>query len=145
MTVRDIEIEADAIDAFEATVEVLERALTESAFKEVLSESPCHYAIEWSTLLSGARYDFRFDPGPDGVTVTEAKLEFSGVLGPLLRLVRSSGNGPHLKQILGDIRDLAESEEFYQDEDASEDNAGEDDSGAEQTADEADNEDAARC
>ena len=49
------------------------------------------------------------------MTRAEAVLEFSGFLGPLLTLIRSAGNGPHLEQILDDIRDLAESEEFYED------------------------------
>ena len=121
MTTREIEIEAEAIDAFEATLEVLERAVEDGAFREVVNESPSHYALEWSTLLSGARYDFRFEPFEDGGTHGEAQLEFSGVLGPLLTLFRGSGNGPHLEQILGDIKKLAESEGFYQDEPEDED------------------------
>ena len=116
MTIREIEIEADLIDAFEATLEVLEQAVTEGAFKEVVSESPRHYAISWSTSLTGARYDFRFERASGSVTRAEAILEFSGFLGPLLRMIRGAGNGPHLEQILGDIKGLAESEEFYQDE-----------------------------
>ena len=55
------------------------------------------------------------------MTRAEAVLEFSGFLGPLLTLIRSAGNGPHLEQILGDIRDLAESEEFYEDGDDGDD------------------------
>ncbi len=116
MTTREVEIEAEPIDAFEAALEVLERAVTEGAFKEVVNESPCHYAIGWATMLTGARYDFRFEHG-GGTTRAVAELEFSGLLGPLLRLIRGAGNGPHLEQILGDIRGLAESEEFYEDED----------------------------
>ncbi len=117
MTIRETEIEAEPIDAFEAALEVLERATTEGAFKELVSESPRHYAIGWSTALTGARYDFRFERAGGGFTRAEAELEFSGVLGPLLRLIRGAGNGPHLEQILDDIRDLAESEEFYEDDD----------------------------
>ncbi|MDE2967131.1 MAG: hypothetical protein OXS30_06555 [Chloroflexota bacterium] len=117
MTVREIEIEAEPIDAFEAAVEVLERAITDGAFEEVVNESPRHYAIDWSTALTGARYDFRFERAGGSMTRAEAVLEFSGFLGPLLSLIRSGGNGPHLEQILGDIRDLAESEEFYEDSD----------------------------
>ncbi|MDE2745969.1 MAG: hypothetical protein OXI41_08300 [Chloroflexota bacterium] len=122
MTVREIEIDADPIDAFEAAVEVLERAITEGAFKEIVNESPRHYAIDWSTALTGARYDFRFERTTGSMTRAEAVLEFSGFLGPLLTLIRGAGNGPHLEQILDDIRDLAESEEFYEDgeEDADE-------------------------
>ncbi len=116
MTIRDIEIEAEPIDAFEASLEVLERAITEGAFKELVSESPRHYAIGWSTALTGARYDFRFERAGGGFTRAKAELEFSGLLGPMLRLVRGAGNGPHLEQILGDIKGLAESEEFYEDE-----------------------------
>ena len=117
MTLREIEIEAEPIDVFEATLEVLEMAVTEGAFKEVVSESPRHYAINWSTALTGARYDFRFERAVGGVTRAEAVLEFSGFLGPLLTLIRGAGNGPHLEQILGDIKGLAESEEFYEDDD----------------------------
>jgi len=116
MTVREIEIDAEPIDAFEAAVEVLERAITEGAFKEIVNESPRHYAIDWSTALTGARYDFRFERTTGSMTRAEAVLEFSGFLGPLLTLIRSAGNGPHLEQILDDIRDLAESEEFYEDD-----------------------------
>ena len=116
MTTREIEIDAELIDAFEATVEVLERAITEGAFKEIVSEAPRHYAIKWSTAVTGARYDFRFERGIGGTTRAEAVLEFSGVLGPLLTLLRGAGNGRHLEQILDDIQDLAESEEFYEDE-----------------------------
>ena len=115
MTTRDIAIGAEPVDAFEATVEVLERAVTEGAFKEVLNESPRHYAIGWTTVLTGARYDFRFERGIGGTTQAEAILEFSGFLGPMLTLFRGAGNGSHLEQILGDIKDLAESEEFYED------------------------------
>ena len=72
MTVREIEIDAEPIDAFEATLEVLEQAVTEGAFKEIVSESPRHYAIDWSTALTGARYDFRFERAGGGVTRAEA-------------------------------------------------------------------------
>ncbi len=116
MTTREIEIAAEPIDAYEATLEVLERAVTEGAFNEVVNESPRHYAIGWSTALTGARYDFRFERAPGSVTRAEAMIEFSGFLGPLLRMIRGSGNGPHLEQILGDIKGLAESEEFYEDD-----------------------------
>ena len=121
MTVREIEIEAEPIDAFEATLEVLEQAITEGAFKEIVHESPRHYAINWATSLTGARYDFRFERAGGSMTRAEAMLEFSGFLGPILRLIRGAGNGPHLEQILGDIKGLAESEEFYEDDDAVED------------------------
>ena len=126
MTIRDIEIEAEPIDAFEAALEVLEMAVTEGAFKEIVSESPRHYAINWSTALTGARYDFRFERAVGGVTRAEAVLEFSGFLGPLLTLIRGAGNGPHLEQILGDIKGLAESEEFYEDEGEDSDDDGPD-------------------
>ena len=137
MTTREIEIDAEPIDVFEATVEVLERAITEGAFKEIVSEAPRHYAIKWSTAVTGARYDFRFERGVGGTTRAEAILEFSGVLGPLLTLLRGAGNGRHLEQILDDIQDLAESEEFYED---SEDDEGvdEDDLNDEEREDEKD-------
>ena len=115
MTTRDIDIDTEPIDAFEAALEVLERAVTDGAFKEVVNESPRHYAIGWTTVVTGARYDFRFERGIGGTTQVEAILEFSGFLGPLLTLFRGAGNGSHLEQILGDIKDLAESEEFYED------------------------------
>lgn len=126
MTIREIDIDAEPIDAFEAALEVLERAITEGAFRELVNESPSHYAIGWSTLLTGARYDFRFEPYEQGGTWTQAELEFSGALGPLLRLFRGAGNGPHLEQILGDIKQLAESEEFYQDDDGDDGDDGDD-------------------
>ena len=137
MTTRSIDIDAEPIDVFEATVEVLERAITEGAFNEIVSEAPRHYAIKWSTAVTGARYDFRFERGIGGTTRAEAILEFSGVLGPLLTLLRGAGNGRHLEQILDDIQDLAESEEFYED---SEDDEGvdEDDLNDEEREDEED-------
>lgn len=116
MTTRDIEIEAEPIDAYEAAQEVLERAVTEGAFKVVIDETPRHYAIEWATRMAGARYDFRIERYGGGRSRLEAQLEFTGLMKPLLILVRGAGNGPHLEQIIGDIRDLAESEEFYEDE-----------------------------
>ena len=66
--------------------------------------------------MTGARYDFRFERAAGSATRAEAVLEFSGFLGPLLTFVRGAGNGPHLEQILGDIKGLAESEEFYDDD-----------------------------
>ena len=137
MTTRSIDIDAELIDAFEATVEVLERAITEGAFKEIVSEAPRHYAIKWSTAVTGARYDFRFERGVGGTTRAEAVLEFSGVLGPLLTLLRGAGNGRHLEQILDDIQDLAESEEFYEDSDDGE-GVDEDDLNDEEREDEKD-------
>ncbi len=137
MTTREIDIEAEPIDVFEATVEVLERAITEGAFKEIVSEAPRHYAIKWSTAVTGARYDFRFERGVGGTTRAEAILEFSGVLGPLLTLLRGAGNGRHLEQILDDIQDLAESEEFYEDSDDDE-GVDEDDLNDEEREDEKD-------
>ena len=116
MTTREIEIDAEPIDAFEAAVEVLERAITEGVFQEVVNEPPRHYAIDWSTSLTGARYDFRFERAGGSTTRAEAMLEFSGFLGPVLRLIRGAGNGPHLEQILDDVKGLAESEEFYEDD-----------------------------
>ena len=117
MTTRETEIDAEPIDAFEAALEVLENAVTQGAFKVVVEEAPRHYAIEWGTRVTGARYDFRFERSLGGGTRAEAQLEFSGLMGPLLRLLRERGNGPHLEQILSDIKRLAESEEFYQDDD----------------------------
>lgn len=121
MTIRDIDIDSEPIDAFEASLEVLERAITEGAFNETVNEAPRHYAISWSTALTGARYDFRFERLPGSQTRAEAQLEFSGVLGPLLKLLRGGSNGRHLEQILDDIKGLAESEEFYLDEGDEED------------------------
>ena len=94
MTVREIEIDAEPIDAFEAAVEVLERAITEGAFKEIVNESPRHYAIDWSTSLTGARYDFRFERTTGSMTRAEAVLEFSGFLGPLLTSALSARQAP---------------------------------------------------
>lgn len=116
MTTREIEVSAELIDSFEAAVEVLERAVVEGAFKEIVNQSPDHYAIGWATLLTGARYDFRFESSSESATRVEAVLEFSGLMGPVLRRMREGSNGPHLEKILADIKSLAESEEFYQDE-----------------------------
>lgn len=124
MTTRDIDIDAEPIDAYEAAQEILERAVTEGAFKVVLDEAPRHYAIEWATRMAGARYDFRIERSGGHRSRLEAQLEFTGLMKPLLILVRGAGNGPHLEQIIGDIKELAESEEFYED-DEEEDPGGE--------------------
>ncbi len=123
MTTRSVDIDSEPIDAFEAAQEILERAITEGSFREVVNESARHYAISWSTRVTGARYDFLFFR-QGGTTQLEATLEFSGLLGPLLRLIRGAGNGSHLESILGDIKELAESEEFYEETDDGEDDAG---------------------
>ena len=126
MTTRDIAIEAEPIDAYEAAQEVLERAVTEGAFKVVIDEAPRHYAIEWATRMAGARYDFRIERSGGHRSRLEAQLEFTGLMKPLLILVRGAGNGPHLEQIIGDIKELAESEEFYEDEGEDGEDSGED-------------------
>ena len=115
MTVRDIEIAAEPIDAYEAAVEVLEDATTRGSFKVVLDEAAHRYSISWETRVSGSRYDFRFQRLGARVTRVEVELGFSGAIGWLIGLLRAAGNGPHLDRILGDIRKLAESEEFYED------------------------------
>ncbi len=116
MTVRDIEIAAEPIDAYEAAVEVLEDATTHGSFKVVLDEAAHRYAISWATRVSGSRYDFRFQRLGARVTLVEVELGFSGAVGWLIGLLRAAGNGPHLDRILGDIRTLAESAEFYEDD-----------------------------
>ncbi len=116
MTVRDIEIAAEPIDAYEAAVEVLEDATTHGSFKVVLDEAAHRYAIAWETRVSGSRYDFRFQRLGARVTLVEVELGFSGAVGWLIGVLRAAGNGPHLDRILGDIRKLAESAEFYEDD-----------------------------
>ena len=116
MTVRDIQINAEPIDAYEAACEVLEDATTRGAFRVVLDEEAHRYSIAWETRLSGSRYDFRFERLGATLTRVEVELDFSGTVGGLIRLLRGRGNGPHLERILDDIRQLAESDEFYQDD-----------------------------
>lgn len=115
MTVRDVQINAEPIDAYEAACEVLEDATTRGAFQVVLDEEAHRYSIAWQTRLSGSRYDFRFERLGATLTRVEVELDFSGTVGGLIRLLRGRGNGPHLERILDDIRQLAESDEFYQD------------------------------
>jgi len=138
MTTRQAHTAADPIDAFEAAQEVLERAVTEGAFRILIDESPSHFAIGWGNRMSGARYDFRFARAPDGAagTAVTAQLDFSGLMGPLLTLMRGRGNSVHLDKILTDIKTLAESPEFYDDsgdgDDDDEDDAANADLDAEQ-------------
>ena len=127
MTVRDIEIAAEPIDAYEAAVEVLEDATTHGSFKVVLDEAAHRYSISWETRVSGSRYDFRFQRLGARVTRVEVELGFSGAIGWLIGLLRAAGNGPHLDRILDDIRKLAESgvlpddaDEVDEDDDAGE-------------------------
>ncbi len=126
MTAREVEVQAEPIDAYEAAVEVLEDATTQGAFKVLIDEQARRYSIAWLTRLSGSRYDFRFERLGQTRSRVEVELQFSGFFGPLLRLLRASSNGPHLERILGDIRALAESEEFYEDGGAEEDDLEED-------------------
>lgn len=126
MTVRDVQVSAEPIDAYEAACEVLEDATTRGAFKVVLDEEAHRYSIAWETRLSGSRYDFRFERLGATLTRVEVELDFSGVVGGLIRVLRGPGNGPHLERILDDIRQLAESEEFYHDDEDDEDDQPED-------------------
>ncbi len=115
MTTREVEIEAEPIDAYEAACEVLEDATTRGAFRVLVDEQAHRYSIGWNTRMSGSRYDFRFERLGATLTRVEVELQFSGTLGSFIGFLRSPGNGPHLDRILNDIRQLAESEEFYED------------------------------
>ena len=127
MTLREIEIQAEPIDAYEAACEVLEDATTRGAFRVLLDEEAHRYSIGWQTRLSGSRYDFRFERLGAALTRVEVELQFSGVMGGLIGLLRGPGNGPHLERILDDIRQLAESEEFYSDDEEEDDDEAEED------------------
>lgn len=134
MTLRDVEINAEPIDAYEAACEVLEDATTRGAFRVLLDEEAHRYAIGWQTRLSGSRYDFRFERLGATLTRVEVELQFSGVMGGLIGLLRGPGNGPHLERILSDIQQLAESEEFYSDDEDDDDADDEDEAGPPQAA-----------
>lgn len=123
MTLREIEIHAEPIDAYEATCEVLEDATTRGAFRVLLDEEAHRYSIGWQTRLSGSRYDFRFARLGAALTRVEVELQFSGVMGGLIGILRGPGNGPHLERILADIQQLAESEEFYNDDEEEDEEA----------------------
>ena len=123
MTLREIEINAEPIDAYEATCEVLEDATTRGAFRVLLDEEAHRYSIGWQTRLSGSRYDFRFARLGAALTRVEVELQFSGVMGGLIGILRGPGNGPHLERILADIQQLAESEEFYNDDEEEDEEA----------------------
>ena len=120
MTVRDIEVNAEPIDAYEAACEVLEDATTRGAFRVLVDEQAHRYSIGWSTRLTGSRYDFRFERLGATLTRVEVDLQFGGALGGVIGLLRRPGNAAHLDRILDDIRQLAESEEFYEDDDGEE-------------------------
>ena len=125
MTVREIEINAEPIDAYEAACEVLEDATTRGAFRVLVDEEAHRYSIGWSTRLTGSRYDFRFERLGATLTRVEVELQFGGALGGVIGLLRRPGNGAHLDRILDDIRGLAESEEFYEDDDGEDEGEGE--------------------
>ena len=125
MTVRDIEVNAEPIDAYEAACEVLEDATTRGAFRVLVDEEAHRYSIGWSTRLTGSRYDFRFERLGATLTRVEVELQFGGALGGVIGLLRRPGNGAHLDRILDDIRGLAESEEFYEDDDGEDEEEGE--------------------
>ena len=125
MTTREIEINAEPIDAYEAACEVLEDATTRGAFRVLVDEEAHRYSIGWSTRLTGSRYDFRFERLGATLTRVEVELQFGGALGGVIGLLRRPGNGAHLDRILDDIRQLAESEEFYEDDDGEDEEEGE--------------------
>ena len=125
MTVREIEVNAEPIDAYEAACEVLEDATTRGAFRVLVDEEAHRYSIGWSTRLTGSRYDFRFERLGATLTRVEVELQFGGALGGVIGLLRRPGNGAHLDRILDDIRGLAESEEFYEDDDGEDEEEGE--------------------
>lgn len=123
MTTRETEVEAETIDAYDACCEVLEDATTQGAFRVLVDEPAQQYSIGWATRLTGSRYDFRFEPQGRTRCRVQVDLTFEGWFGPLLNVLRARGNDAHLERILSDIRKLAESEEFYNDD---EDDADED-------------------
>lgn len=126
MTQVTAEISAEAIDVYDAVAIRLADAVENGAFKILRDDEARRYSVGWSTLLTGAVYDFQIQPLGARSRLL-ASLEIKGVIGSLISRARRNSDQQHLQTIVEGIKTLAESEDFYRDDDQAQDREHHDD------------------
>lgn len=116
MTQVAADIDAQAIDVYDAVAIRLADAVENGAFKVLHDDEGRRYSVGWSTFLTGAVYDFRIQPLGARSRLL-ASLEVKGMIGSLISRMRRGSDQRHLETIVDDIKALAESEDFYRDDD----------------------------
>lgn len=117
MTQVTAEISAQAIDVYDAVAIKLSDAVENGAFKVLQDDEARRYSVGWSTFLTGAVYDFQIQPLGARSRLL-ASLEVKGMVGSLISRMRRASDQRHLETIVDGIKTLAESEDFYRDDDA---------------------------
>ena len=117
MTQVTAEISAQAIDVYDAVAIKLSDAVENGAFKVLQDDEARRYSVGWSTFLTGAVYDFQIQPLGARSRLL-ASLEVKGMVGSLISRMRRASDQRHLENIVDGIKTLAESEDFYRDDDA---------------------------
>ena len=116
MTQVAADIDAQAIDVYDAVAIRLADAVENGAFKILHDDEGRRYSVGWSTFLTGAVYDFRIQPLGARSRLL-ADLQIKGVVGSMIGRMRRGSDQRHLQTIVDDIKALAESEDFYRDDD----------------------------
>lgn len=116
MTQVAADIDAQAIDVYDAVAIRLADAVENGAFKVLHDDEARRYSVGWSTFLTGAVYDFEIQPLGARSRLL-ANLEIKGVVGSMIGRMRRGSDQRHLETIVDDIKALAESEDFYRDDD----------------------------
>ena len=125
MTQVTVEISAEAVDVYDAVAIRLADAVENGAFKVLHDEEGRRYSVGWSTFLTGAYYDFEIQP-LGARTRLLASLEVKGIVGSMISRVRRASDQRHLETIVEGIKELAESEDFYRDDESAQDDDGDD-------------------
>lgn len=115
MTQVAADIDAQAIDVYDAVAIRLADAVENGAFKVLHDDEGRRYSVGWSTFLTGAVYDFEIQPLGARSRLL-ADLQIKGVVGSMIGRMRRTSDQRHLQTIVDDIKALAESEDFYRDD-----------------------------
>ena len=115
MTQVTAEISAEAIDVYDSVAIHLADAVENGAFKILHDVEARRYSVGWSTLLTGAVYDFQIQPLGARSRLL-ASLEIKGIVGSLISRARRNSDQQHLQTIVQGIKTRAESEDFYRDD-----------------------------
>lgn len=115
MTQVAVDIDAQAIDVYDAVAIRLADAVENGAFKVLHDDEGRRYSVGWSTFLTGAVYDFEIQPLGARSRLL-ADLQIKGVVGSMIGRMRRTSDQHHLQTIVDDIKALAESEDFYRDD-----------------------------
>lgn len=115
MTQVAADIDAQAIDVYDAVAIRLSDAVENGAFKILHDDEARRYSVGWSTFLTGAVYDFQIQPLGARSRLL-ASLEIKGVVGSMIGRMRRGSDQRHLETIVDGIKTLAESEDFYRDD-----------------------------